>query len=152
GRYAFAGFLPRKGAARRRMLEELSKLRFTIVLYESPRRLPETLAELIEVFGDRRAAGGRAPAEIHPEVARREPRGVAGRFAADVLGEVTLVIEGAGEARQEASEEEIQAAVARRALEGLGTRALARAVAEELGVSAREIYRRLVVGQGEGED
>src|SRR5437868_1859589 len=59
GRFHFLGFLPRKGPERRAMLEEVAQLTATLVLYESPRRLGETLADLLEAWGDRRACVAR---------------------------------------------------------------------------------------------
>lgn len=55
GRFHFLGFLPRKGAERRAMLEEVAQLSATLVLYESPRRLAETLPDLHDAWGNRRA-------------------------------------------------------------------------------------------------
>ena len=55
GRFHFAGFLPRKPSQRERMLAELRTLRAQLVFYESPQRLPRTLAELRTALGDREA-------------------------------------------------------------------------------------------------
>ena len=52
GRFHFLGFLPRKGPERRAMLDEVAPLSATLVLYESPRRLAETLVDLQEAWGE----------------------------------------------------------------------------------------------------
>jgi len=144
GRFAFVGFLPRKGEARRRVLAELAGLRFTLVIYESPRRLGRTLADLASALGDRRAVVARELTKLHEEVRRGRLLELAERFSGEVLGEVTLIVEGAAEEVVAPSDADIEAAIARHAPDGLGTRALAGAVAEELGVSVREIYQRLI--------
>jgi 16S rRNA (cytidine1402-2'-O)-methyltransferase len=147
GRFAFVGFLPRKGEARRRSLAELGALHFTLVIYESPRRLPRTLVDLLHAWGDRRAAVVRELTKLHEEVRRGRLSELATRFQGEVLGEVTLVVEGASETMLVPNEAEIQAAIDGRAEQGLGTRALAREIAEELGLPVRQIYQRLVAGK-----
>ena len=145
GRFTFVGFLPRKGEDRRQALVELAILASTLIVYESPRRLHETLLDLVAALGDRRAAIARELTKLHEEVARGTLSELAAHFAGEVLGEVTLVIEGRGlSARTEPTESDIEAALERHAGENLGTRALAKAVAEELGLSSRDMYQRLL--------
>jgi 16S rRNA (cytidine1402-2'-O)-methyltransferase len=146
-RFAFVGFLPRKGEARRRSLAELGALRMTLVIYESPRRLPRTLVDLVQAWGDRRAAVVRELTKLHEEVRRGRLTELAAHFQGEVLGEVTLVVEGASEVERTPSEAEILAAIARRADDGMGTRSRARALAEELGLPVREVYQRLIAGK-----
>jgi 16S rRNA (cytidine1402-2'-O)-methyltransferase len=141
-RFLFTGFLPRKGGARREALEELAGIRATLVLFESPRRLRETLTDLVEALGDRRAAVARELTKLHEEVARGKLSELAGHFAGEVRGEVAIVIEGAGEALRTQPEEPLDDAIRRLDGEGLRTRDLARQLATERQVPAREIYAR----------
>ena len=141
-RFLFVGFLPRKGGARRAALEELAGIRATLVLFESPQRLGETLTDLIAALGDRRAAVARELTKLHEEVARGPLSELAGHFSTGVRGEVTLVIEGANEAVRVEPEEPLDDAIRRLAAEGLHTRELARRLAAEREVSSREIYAR----------
>ncbi len=68
-RFAFEGFLPPRSAARRARLEGLRDDPRTLVFYESPRRLPDTLRDLVAVFGGRRpAALARELTKLHEEV------------------------------------------------------------------------------------
>jgi 16S rRNA (cytidine1402-2'-O)-methyltransferase len=53
--FFFAGFLPAKKGARRERLEALREMRSTLVFYEAPHRIEETLADMEEIFGDREA-------------------------------------------------------------------------------------------------
>jgi 16S rRNA (cytidine1402-2'-O)-methyltransferase len=141
-RFLFAGFLPRKGGARRDALAELAGIRATLVLFESPQRLGETLTDLIAALGNRRAAVARELTKLHEEVARGPLSELAGRFAGPVRGEVTIVIEGAGEAQRAEPEEPLDEAIRRLAAEGLHTRELARRLATEREIPSREVYAR----------
>src|SRR5262249_23480186 len=75
--YVYLGFLPRKDKALRDALAELSNERRTLVVYESPNRLTDTLAAIVEVLGDRPVVVARELTKIHEEI-RRGP-------ASDVL-------------------------------------------------------------------
>ncbi|AKQ66446.1 rRNA small subunit methyltransferase I [Myxococcus hansupus] len=141
GRFHFLGFVPRKGAERRAMLEEVAQLSATLVLYESPRRLAETLPDLLEVWGDRRACVARELTKLHEEFARGTLSELAARYATEeARGEVVLLVEGrTGETRW--SEEEL-----RRALEeGLGRgeklKALSTELARRAGWAGQDVYR-----------
>ena len=71
GRYAFEGFLPRKGSGRSARLAEVAAERRTTVLYEAPHRLARTLADLAAACGaDRRVAVARELTKLHEEVWR----------------------------------------------------------------------------------
>jgi 16S rRNA (cytidine1402-2'-O)-methyltransferase len=94
GRFHFAGFLPRKGAHRVEMLEELRSLRAQLVFYESPHRLQETLLDLCAALGDRRALVARELTKLHEELARGTLSGLAAHFAGEVRGEVVIVVTG----------------------------------------------------------
>ncbi|WP_422745078.1 16S rRNA (cytidine(1402)-2'-O)-methyltransferase [Mycobacterium sp. WMMD1722] len=95
-RFCFEGFPPRKQAARMAWLQQLAAERRTCVFFESPRRLPETLRDAVATLGaDRRAVVCRELTKTHEEV-RRGSLGELADWAADgVLGEITVVLDGA---------------------------------------------------------
>ncbi|TDZ81049.1 16S rRNA (cytidine(1402)-2'-O)-methyltransferase [Mycobacteroides salmoniphilum] len=94
-RFCFEGFAPRKQGARRRWLAELATEPRTCVFFESPRRLGETLADAVEVLGpERRAAVCRELTKTHEEVLRGTLRELAVWAEGDVLGEITVVLDG----------------------------------------------------------
>ncbi|MDP9806146.1 16S rRNA (cytidine1402-2'-O)-methyltransferase [Trueperella bonasi] len=96
-RFAFEGFPPRKAGERRRYFEGLASETRTTIYFESPRRVPETLAAMAEAFGpDRRAAVCRELTKTHEEV-KRGSLGELADWAHDLRGEVTIVVEGATE-------------------------------------------------------
>ncbi|MGV3637561.1 MAG: 16S rRNA (cytidine(1402)-2'-O)-methyltransferase [Flavobacteriales bacterium] len=95
-RFVFEGFLPVK-KGRRTRLEELRNEARTIVLYESPHRIPRTLRDLAEVLGpDRNASASREISKLHEETVRGTLAGLASHFERhEPRGEFVLVVSGA---------------------------------------------------------
>jgi 16S rRNA (cytidine1402-2'-O)-methyltransferase len=93
--FLFAGFLPPKQQARRARFEELQTQRATLVLYEAPHRLRETLADALEILGDRQAVVARELTKLYEEFVRGTLQELNVRFAAqEPRGELVLVIAG----------------------------------------------------------
>ncbi len=93
--FMFAGFLPPKGAARRRRLEELSVLRETVVVFESPHRIEACLTDLETVWGERPIALARELTKLHEQVLRGSAREVRAALRAEwKRGEMVLVLGG----------------------------------------------------------
>ncbi|HEY3446997.1 MAG TPA: 16S rRNA (cytidine(1402)-2'-O)-methyltransferase [Myxococcales bacterium] len=149
-RFFFAGFLPRKGTGRERALSLLKRLDATLVLYESPERLRETLDDLREAFGDRRAVVARELTKIHEEFARGTLSDLAQRFAGEVRGEITLIVEGASsDASEAATDEAILAEVERRLAAGEGSvKEIAGEIAKATGRPRREVYDLALKAKG----
>jgi 16S rRNA (cytidine1402-2'-O)-methyltransferase len=143
-RFAFEGFLPRRPGERRARLRALAGEPRTLVVFESPRRLAGLLRDVVAELGDRRVAVARELTKVHEEVIRGTAAEVLARIdAGPVKGEVTVVIEGAGEAAPP-SLEELVADAAGLVARGRRKREAAAAVARERGGSANEIYEALV--------
>jgi 16S rRNA (cytidine1402-2'-O)-methyltransferase len=95
-RFCFEGFLPRKGGERRRALAALAGEPRTLVFFEAPHRLADSLGDLAATFGnDRPAAVCRELTKTHEEIRRGSLAELADWAAGDVRGEITLVISGA---------------------------------------------------------
>lgn len=141
GRFAFEGFLPRKGSGRTARLAEVATDRRTTVLYEAPHRLARSLADLAAACGpDRRVAVGRELTKLHEEVWRGTLAGAMAWVAErEPRGEVVLVLDGAPPPAA-AGAEEIEAAVQARLAAGDSPRDAASAVARALGVAKRRAY------------
>jgi 16S rRNA (cytidine1402-2'-O)-methyltransferase len=90
--FYFAGFLPSKKTARREKLESLRSVRPTLVFYEAPHRIEETLTDLLEIFGDREACIGRELTKLHEEFLFGKLSEIRGRVKA--LGEFVVVLAG----------------------------------------------------------
>lgn len=138
-RFAFEGFLPRKAGERRRLLEELTAERRTLVFFESPNRLAQSLVALAETFGeDRPAAVCRELTKMYEET-RRGPLAELAEWAADgVRGEIVVVVGGAP--ARAASPELALADVQHRVAAGARLKDATRTVAESTGLSSRELY------------
>jgi 16S rRNA (cytidine1402-2'-O)-methyltransferase len=141
-RFAFDGFLPRKGSARAARLEELGAEERTIVLYEAPHRLARALADLASTLGpDRSIAVCRELTKLHQEIWRGPIGEAAARWSGEVeaKGEFVLVIAGAP-APAAPSTATLEAAVDAELETGASRRDAAASVAAALGVSRREAY------------
>jgi 16S rRNA (cytidine1402-2'-O)-methyltransferase len=142
-RFLVTGFLPTRSAARRRTVAELKAVPATLVLFESARRLPASLAELADALGPRPAAVARELTKRFEEVRRGPLDRLAAHYAAAGAprGEVVLVVGPAAEDREQPAEGEIDAAL-RQTLERLSPAAAATELAATTGWPRRELYRR----------
>jgi 16S rRNA (cytidine1402-2'-O)-methyltransferase len=141
GRFAFEGFLPRKGSGRTERLRVVAGETRTTVLYESPHRLARTLADLAGVCGDdRRVAIGRELTKLYEEVWRGTlAEAVAWATERTPPGEVVLVLDGAPPAGP-ASDEAVRAALEAALGRGTSVKDAASEVSGELGVPRRRAY------------
>jgi 16S rRNA (cytidine1402-2'-O)-methyltransferase len=143
-RFLFVGFLPSKAGARKKALQELAGVRETLVLYESPVRVLESLDDMAGVLGDREAFLCREATKLHEEYRRGRLRDLR-RALADrrrVKGEIVLVVEGAAGAT--VVTESPEALFARLTALGKTRREAVKEAARLLGLPAREVYRRVL--------
>ena len=140
-RFFFAGFLPAKKSERRARLGALGEQTATLVFYDAPHRLRETLDDLQQSLGDRELVVAREVSKVHEEFLRGKISQIAAELAGrEVKGEITLVVHGAtGEAK--VSHELLKAEIRRLTDEGLGVKEIAELLGERFGVSKREVYR-----------
>ena len=96
--FVYLGYLPRKKAERRRLLESLASERRALLAFEAPHRLKAALADLLHMLGDRRIAVCRELTKMHEEVFRGTVSEAEVHFA-EPRGEFTLVVEGNREER-----------------------------------------------------
>jgi 16S rRNA (cytidine1402-2'-O)-methyltransferase len=146
-RFCFEGFPPRKPGERRAVLRELADERRTLVFFEAPHRIADTIADLAEIFGpERPAALARELTKTFEEVRRGSLAELVTSVADDPpRGEITLVVGGAPAAPAErATDQGLANAVA--ALESGGTarKAAIAAVAVAHGVPKREVYDAVI--------
>ena len=91
-RFCFEGFMPRKQSERLTALRALAREERTMIFFESPRRLGQTLTDMAEVFGGERCgAVCRELTKTHEEVTRGTLEELAHTYAGEVLGEIVLV-------------------------------------------------------------
>lgn len=145
-RFAFEGFLPVDKKERRRRLEETAKLPHTLIYYEAPHKLRQTLSDLAEALGgDRSAALCRELTKLHEEVLRGTLTELSAMYdAAEPRGEYVIVIEGAAPQQQEAMTIEQAAELARSYADGgMKLSEACKTAAQAAGVSRKELYRLL---------
>ena len=138
-RFAFEGFLPRKG--RVAALRPLAAEPRTLVFFESPHRLADSLKDLATAFGtDRRAAVCRELTKMYEEVARGTLEELAERFAEGARGEIVIVVEGAPATTATVDLHVAVANVLELAAGGIRLKEAAGDVANATGLGTRELY------------
>lgn len=148
--FTFAGFLPPKQAARRARLLDLKPARGTLVFFEAPQRLAESLADMADVLEGRSGAVLRELTKLHEEVVRAPLQELAAAFAArDTKGEVVIV---AGPASTPPADDDAIMTHLQQALATMRLKDAAAAVADALGVPKSRVYALgLKVKGGAGE-
>ena len=144
-RFFFEGFLPHKSGPRRARLAELAHIPGTLVFFESPRRLGETLADLAAVLGPREAAIARELTKHFETVRRGKLPDLAMALAAEgpPKGEIVLLVGPPGAGEAEISAEEIDRRLAD-ALASHSVKDAAAIVSGETGQPRRKVYARAV--------
>jgi 16S rRNA (cytidine1402-2'-O)-methyltransferase len=146
-RFCFEGFPPRRPGERARRFSELAAERRTLIFFESPRRLAVTLGALATALGPgRRGAVCRELTKTHEQVRRGTLGELAAWAQAGVLGEITLVVEGAPAPRALASAADAAAHVAERETAGIARKTAIAEVARQYGLPKREVYDAVVRG------
>ncbi len=139
-RFTFEGFLPRKSGDRRSTLAQLSAERRTMVFFEAPSRIAESLAAMAGAFGaDRPAAVCRELTKLHEEVVRGPLGELATWAEAGVRGEIVVVV--AGAPAREVSAEDAVAEVQRLVADGIRLKDAAAEVSAQTGLSSRALYQ-----------
>jgi 16S rRNA (cytidine1402-2'-O)-methyltransferase len=151
-RFAFDGFLPRKGSARQRRLAELAAELRTIVLFAAPHRVAHDLEDLAASLGpDREAMLGRELTKLHEEVRHGTLATLAASAADGVRGEVTLVIAGAPtHVAPPPEDHDLVARVADRIAAGSTKKDAIAEVARRAGVPKRTVYQAVLDRGGQG--
>lgn len=140
-RFHFLGFLPRTDVDARAMLDEVSGLSATLVLYESPRRVAETLKLLGEVLGDRRACLARELTKLHEEFVNGRLSELEARCrSSEPLGEFVVLVHGREQAKRWPEAEIVRALEAGLA-RGERLKALSGEIAKAAGWTSQDVYR-----------
>lgn len=139
-RFSFEGFLPRKSGERKKFLETLETETRTMVFFEAPHRLSESLKDFAEVFGlDRQAVICRELTKTYEEVIRGSFAELVTWADREILGEITIVVSGSSKVSVSTPAEWVELVNTRVKL-GLSQRDAIAEVAKELHVPKREVY------------
>lgn len=148
--YLFYGFLDAKSGKRKKELEELRTVPWTLVFYEAPHRIVDTLEDMVEVFGDRPACLARELTKKFEEYLRGTLQELLSAAGDGLKGEMVLVVAGC-EPEQVSTEAAVTRLMALTA-QGMKQKAAAKQVAAETGLSANELYRLVLQRPKPGEE
>ncbi len=145
-RFTFEGFLPMEKSDRRELISSLINERRTLIFYEAPHKLPQTLSDLAKAFGDREIAIVRELTKIHEEVIRTTLCAAAEKYSKEnIKGEIVLIIDGASVPEKEQMTAEEAAEYAKDLVEsGVSKSDAAKLAAKESGLKKGDIYKLLV--------
>ena len=148
--FYFAGFLPPRSNARRTKLSELKSIPATLIFYEAPHRLAETLKHAYETLGERKAVVARELTKLHEEIRRGRLSELAVHYSnEEPRGEIVLLIDrNVLDNDSRTTTESIASLVDQLERDGLDHRAALKKAARELGLSRAEAYRRLMAERG----
>ena len=145
-RFCFEGFIPRQKKERQQFFTALAQEQRTMIFYESPHRLEDTLQTMAEVFPTRPMAAARELTKKFEEIVRGTPSEVLAHFNANgIRGEFVLLLQGAEPAQSE--ERDLDWAVARVAqleAEGISQKDAIKQAAKEADLSKRDVYNFIV--------
>lgn len=148
--FYFEGFLPRRSSEQKRRLQEIASIPGALVIYESPRRVAQTLANIAYVMASRQVALIRELTKLHEEVVRGTAPELADEIAqrSEVRGECVIVVAAPTESElkdmHESALPTIEQAIAQGLGEGESTSALAKRLAKTYGLSKSEVYDKIV--------
>ncbi len=149
-RFYFGGFLPAREGDRRRAIGAAATMPATLVFFEAPHRLPESLVDLADLLGARPAAVARELTKLFEEVRRATLTELAAHYAAhpDVKGEIVIVIGPPGE--DQAPDAAVLDAALRTAMAGASVKDASSEVAARFGLKRRDVYARALELKREG--
>ncbi len=135
----FVGFLPAKAGPRRKLLAEIAAHEGTVVAYESPHRIIETLSDVTEILSNRPIVLARELTKMYEEFIHGTAAEVSARLTKNqARGEMTLLI---GKAERSETDLDAGSEIARLQEEGVPRMQAIKAVAKRMGLPKREVYR-----------
>ena len=145
GRFTFEGFLSVNKPSRRAHLQSLVGEQRTMLFYEAPHKLPATLRDLYDAFGERRIAIVREITKVYEQVIRTTlSEAVRAIETSPVKGEIVLIVEGAPQpVKTDVTLADAVGTAMRKIEEGLSPSDAAKAAAKETGLKKGDIYKAL---------
>ena len=142
--HVFLGFLPARRGERGRFLASLAGRPETLVWFEAPHRLAESLEDAARELGDRRACVARELTKLHEETRRGTLPELAREFRqrGAIRGEITVVVEGRSAVAEESGGDQVDERIREALAAGTLVKTLSKEIARRTGRSAREIYAR----------
>jgi len=140
--FLYLGYLPSKTSDRHKRLQEVDSHPYTLIFFESPHRIVESLEDILSVLGDRRICAAREMTKMFEEYWRGTVSGAVEYFKSQpARGEFTLVIAGKEKVSSEKwTEEELFAAIEKALLEEKSAKEISAGLAEQSGWNKKEVY------------
>lgn len=139
--FTFIGFLPPKRTHRQKMLKELRMEKRTLVFYEAPHRILETLEDMSEIFGERKAALVKEITKIHEEALRGSLSDIINMLHnTTIAGEYVIIVE--GKKREDVSFDDAVDELRALMKKGKGRKDAVKMISEQYGLSKKELYDR----------
>lgn len=140
--FTYLGFLPSRKMQRKKAIKNLRFEEKTLVFYEAPHRLLESLRDMVDILGDRKAAIVKEITKIHEEVTRGPLSEVISSIrATTIAGEYVIILQG-WERKDISISEEVLSELMAHMQKGLGRKEAVHKIAERYGLSKKELYRK----------
>jgi 16S rRNA (cytidine1402-2'-O)-methyltransferase len=143
--FLYLGYLPHKATERRKFINQVENLTYTLIFLESPYRITEALEDILTELGNRQICVAREMTKMFEEYWRGTVSGALEYFKAQpARGEFTIVVSGGGNVVQRWTESELETAIRAATEAGKGSKEIAAELAEESGWSKKEIYQKII--------
>lgn len=145
--FLFVGFLSAKAKEKKDKLNELKNVQSTLIFYEAPHKIDETLKCMFNIFGDREISIGREMTKIHEEFIRGKISEVMEKI--EPKGEMVIIVEGAEKsesdiARNSRNEMTLEEHYAYYERQGFEKKEIIKMIAKDRGVNKNEIYKQFI--------
>ncbi len=143
--FLYLGYLPYKAGERRKTLEQIANLPYTLIFLESPHRVIESLEDILSTLGDRCICVGREMTKMFEEYWRGQVSGALEHFSSQpVRGEFTLVVEGkTKEANEKWAEEQLLKAIKKELKSKKSAKEISAELAKQSGWPKRDVYKKV---------
>ena len=142
--YYYHGFLPSKPSERKKELELLSSIPVTLIFYESPHRILDTLNDMLNILGDRKVCLCRELTKLHEEFIRGTLNELITLDESTLRGEMVLVVEGSSNVRNDYSEEELIKLVNEELKSGTSLKQACQEVSKITGEKKNKLYQLMI--------
>ena len=136
-RFLFYGFLNSKQSLAKKELIDLKDIKQTIIFYESPHRITDTLSQILDVFGNRNIAIVREISKLHEEVIRDNIENIL-KISDTLKGEMVIIVE--GNTKEETLEVNYTEEIDKLLTQGYSKRDAIREIADKYNVSKNKLY------------
>ncbi|MBP6209210.1 MAG: 16S rRNA (cytidine(1402)-2'-O)-methyltransferase [Anaerolineales bacterium] len=140
--FLYLGYLPHKAGDRRSKLQEVSGQPYTLIFFETPHRIADSLADILSVLGDRRICVAREMTKLYEEFWRGQVSGALEHFKSkEPRGEFTLVIEGKRKEEKVVwTEDQLLQAIKKELQKDRSAKEISAELAEQSGWAKKEVY------------